>query len=95
MDFLLAGIFDLLCSWSSMPGDCPAVATPPALRLWKTFRSMPNTIPPEDTKLFSFPAEWRSLSDRNAVRNHNGMLFGFRPESRSPSTGFPSTEAQA
>jgi hypothetical protein len=25
----------------------------------------------------------------SAVRNHNGMAFSFRPESRSPSTGFP------
>src|SRR5271165_1934051 len=32
----------------------------------------------------------RSPSDRNAVRNHNGIVFGFRAESRSPSTGFPS-----
>jgi hypothetical protein len=31
----------------------------------------------------------RSPSDRNAVRNHNGIVFGFRAESRSPSTGFP------
>src|SRR5437899_12980030 len=40
-------------------------------------------------KLFAFPPESRSPSDRNAVRNHNGIVFGFRPESRSPSTGFP------
>ena len=30
-----------------------------------------------------------SPSERNAVRNHNGIVFGFRAESRSPSTGFP------
>jgi hypothetical protein len=35
------------------------------------------------------PPEWRSLSQRNTVRIHNGMVFGFRPESRSSSTGFP------
>jgi hypothetical protein len=46
------------------------------LVLWKTFRSKPNTIPVDE-------------QNRNAVRNHNGMLFSFRPESRSPSTGFP------
>jgi len=40
-------------------------------------------------KLFAFPPESRSPSDRNAVRNHNGMVFIFRPESRSSSTGFP------
>jgi hypothetical protein len=40
-------------------------------------------------KLFAFLLESRSPSDRNAVRNHNGIVFGFRPESRSPSTGFP------
>src|SRR5215475_1846822 len=39
-------------------------------------------------KLFVFPPEWCSPSDRNAVRDHTGMVFGFRPESRSPSTGF-------
>ena len=33
------------------------------------------------------------FSDRNAVRNHNGIVFGFRLESRSPSTGFPSNPA--
>jgi len=42
-------------------------------------------------KLFAFPPEWCSPSDRNTVRIHNGMLFAFRPESRSPSTGFPTT----
>ena len=41
--------------------------------------------------MFALPPEWRSLSDRNTVRNHTGMVFGFRPESRSPSTGFPSS----
>src|ERR1700677_487192 len=40
-------------------------------------------------KLFAFPPERCSPSDRNAVRIHNGMVFAFRPESRSPSTGFP------
>jgi hypothetical protein len=40
-------------------------------------------------KLFALPPEWRSLSQRNTVRIHNGMVFGFRPESRSSSTGFP------
>jgi hypothetical protein len=27
-------------------------------------------------------------SDRNAIPNRNGMVFGFRPEARSPSAGF-------
>jgi len=40
-------------------------------------------------KLFAFPPERCSPSERNAVRIHNGMVFAFRPESRSPSTGFP------
>jgi hypothetical protein len=40
-------------------------------------------------KVFAFPPERCSPSDRNAVRDHNGMVFGFTPESRSPSTGFP------
>ena len=43
----------------------------------------------EEQKLFAFSPERCSLSDRNTVRNHDGIVFGFRPESRSPSTGFP------
>src|SRR5215471_11145720 len=71
-----------------MPANCPALLPPPAVHLWKSFRSKTNAIPPT-TKVFAFPTEWRSSSDRNAVRNHNGIVFAFRPESRSPSTGFP------
>ncbi len=40
-------------------------------------------------KVFAFPPERCSPSERNAVRIHNGMVVGFRTESRSPSTGFP------
>jgi hypothetical protein len=72
-----------------MPGYCPAPLPLPRSDLWKTFRSKPNTIPVEDKKVFAFPPECCSPSERNAVRNHNGIVFGFRPESRSPSTGFP------
>jgi len=43
-------------------------------------------------KVFAFPPERCSPSERNTVRIHNGMLFAFTPESRSPSTGFPKTE---
>jgi hypothetical protein len=64
-----------------MPGYCPAPLALPALRLWKTFRSKPNTIPVEGKKC--------SPSHRNAVRNHNGIVLAFRTESRSASTGFP------
>lgn len=71
-----------------MPGDCPAALAPTDLCLWKTFRSKPNTIPVAHTKVFAIPPERCSPSDRNAARNHNGMVFGFTPESRSPSTGF-------
>jgi len=63
-------------------GILSSVAATPAIRLWKTFRSKPNAIPADSKNC--------SPSDRNAVRNHNGMVFGFRPESRPPSTGFPS-----
>jgi hypothetical protein len=38
-------------------------------------------------QLFALPPEWRSLSDRNAVRNHTGTpetVFSFRPESNGP-----------
>jgi hypothetical protein len=44
-------------------------------------------------KLFAFSLESRSRSERNAVRNHNGMVFGFRLESRSPLIGFPRKDA--
>lgn len=43
-------------------------------------------------KVFAFPPEPCSASDRNAVRDHNGMVFGFTPESRSPSSGFPTCQ---
>src|SRR4029434_5645425 len=43
----------------------------------------------EQQKVFALPPESRSSSERNLVRNHTGMVFGIRPESRSPSTGFP------
>jgi hypothetical protein len=72
-----------------MPGYCPAPLTPSAVRLWKTFRSKLNAIPVNDKNCSASHRNRCSPSDRNAVRNHNGMAFSFRPESRSPSTGFP------
>jgi hypothetical protein len=59
-----------------MPGNCPAWLRPSAARLWKTFRSKPNTIPVDGRKC--------SPSHRNGVRLHNGMLFGFTTEWCSP-----------
>jgi hypothetical protein len=73
-----------------MPGYSPAPLRAPAVRLWKTFRSKPNAIPVDSKNCSPSHRNRCSPSDRNAVRNHNGMVFGFRPESRSPSTGFPS-----
>ncbi len=52
-----------------MPGNCPAWLPPSAVRLWKTFRSKPNTIPLEGRKC--------SPSERNGVRLHNGIAFAF------------------
>ena len=60
-----------------MPVNCPAWLRPSAARLWKTFRSKPNTIPVDGRKC--------SPSHRNGVRLHNGMLFGFTTEWCSPS----------
>ena len=60
-----------------MPGNCPASLPPSAVRLWKTFRSKPNTILLEGRKC--------SPSERNGVRLQNGMLFGFTTEWCSPS----------
>jgi hypothetical protein len=89
MDFLLAGTLISFIYGVSMPGDCPASLRLLPVRLWKTFRSKPNAIPVDDKNCSPFHRNRRSASDRNAVRNHNGMVFSFGPESRSPSTGFP------
>ena len=77
-----------------MLGDCPASLHLLlfVVRLWKTFGSKPNAIPPGDKNCSPSQRNRRSPSDRNAVRNHNGIVFGFRPESRSPSTGFPTLQ---
>jgi hypothetical protein len=71
-----------------MPSDCPAVAAP-------TVGSPVEDIPLQaercsggGPKVFALPPEQCSPSDRNAVRDHNGIVFGFTAESRSPSTGF-------
>ena len=68
------------------------VPAPAAVRLWKTFRSKLNAIPLIAEYCSACHRNRCSPSDRNAVRNHNGMAFSFRPESRSPSTGFPTAE---
>src|SRR5258708_1595200 len=77
MDDLLAGTLFSFMHGVSMPGNCPAWLRPSAARLWKTFRSKPNTIPVDGRKC--------SPSHRNGVRLHNGMLFGFTTEWCSPS----------
>jgi hypothetical protein len=59
-----------------------------AVGLWKTFRSKPNAISVAVKDCSACHRNRCSASDRNAVRLHNGMAFSFRPESRSPSTGF-------
>jgi hypothetical protein len=89
MDFLLAGTLSSFIDGVSMPGDCPASLHLLLFRLWKTFRSKPNAIPPGDKNCSPSHRNRRSPSDRSAVRNHNGIVFGFRPESCSPLTGFP------
>ena len=78
-----------------MPGDCPASLHILLFRLWKTFRSKPNAIPVAGKDCSACHRNRCSASDRNAVRLHNGMAFSFRPESRSPSTGFPKTGTAA
>jgi hypothetical protein len=90
MDFLLAGTLDLL----RMEFQCRVIVQ----RRGSGAAALPvENIPLQAEhhsarrpKLFAFPPEWCSPSDRNAVRDNNGMPFGFRPESRSPSTGFRS-----
>jgi hypothetical protein len=46
-------------------------------KLWRTFRSKGNAIPAGDKNCSPFHRNWRSLSDRNTVRIHNGIAFGF------------------
>jgi hypothetical protein len=93
MDFLLAGTLSSLIDGVQCRG-LSSVAAPPAVRLLKTFRSKPNAIPPGDEDCSPFHRNRRSPSDRNAVRTHNGIVFGFTTESRSPSTGFPKIDGK-
>jgi len=72
-----------------MPGDCPAVAAPAAGSPVENIPLQAERYSGGGQKVFAFPSERCSPSDRNAVRDHNGMVFGFTPEPRSPSTGFP------
>jgi hypothetical protein len=72
-----------------MPGNCPAWLRPICGSPVENIPLQAERHSGRGQKLFAFPPESRSPSDRNAVRNHNGMVFSFRPESRSPSTGFP------
>jgi hypothetical protein len=76
-----------------MPGDCPAVAAPAAGSPVENIPLQAERHSGGGQTVFAFPPERRSPSDRNAVRNHNGMVFGFRPESRSPSTGFRTVDS--
>jgi len=85
MDFLLAGTLDLLCSWSSMPGDCPAVATAPAFRFVENIPLQAEHHSGRRQKLFAFPPEsaftfrpeYCSDSQRNGVRLQTGIAFIF------------------
>jgi hypothetical protein len=89
MDFLLAGTQFSLSMEFLMPGNCPAWLTSYCGSPVENIPLQAERHSGRRQKLFAFPTELRSPSDRNAVRIHNGMVFGFRPESRSPSTGFP------
>jgi hypothetical protein len=46
-------------------------------------------------KVFGIAPERRSPSGRNRVRDQPGIVFGFIPESRSASPGFPTVERKA
>src|ERR1039458_5654578 len=89
MDFLLAGTLSSLIDGVSMPGDCPASLH---LLLFVCGKhSAPSRTPFRQATKNCSPSHRnrRSPSDRNAVRNHNGIVFGFTAESRSPSPGSP------
>jgi hypothetical protein len=73
-----------------MNGVCLPVHCPASLRSYCD--SLVENIPLQAerhsggrSKLFAFPPKSRSPSHRNAVRNHNGMLFGITTEWRSAS----------
>jgi hypothetical protein len=78
-----------------MPVDCPALAAPAAGSPVENIPHQAERYSGSGQKVFAFPPEHCSPSDRNAVRNHNGMVFGFTPESRSSSTGFRSSTSLA
>jgi hypothetical protein len=89
MDNLLAGTLISLSMEFLMPGYCPASLLLLLFVCGKHSGLKPNAIPVDDDNCSPSHRNRRSLSDRNTVRIHNGMVFGFRPESRSSSTGFP------
>jgi hypothetical protein len=67
-----------------MPGHCPALLSALAVRLWKTFRSKPNSIPADKKTVrlptgtaFAFRPECCSGSQRNGVRLQTGIAFTF------------------
>jgi hypothetical protein len=71
MDFLLAGTLSSLIDGVSMPGDCPASLHLLLFRLWKTFRSKSNAIPPGDKNCSPSHRNRRSPSDRIPQFRHN------------------------
>jgi NAD(P)-dependent dehydrogenase (short-subunit alcohol dehydrogenase family) len=54
-----------------------SVAAPPAVRLWKTFRSKPNANPADSKNCSPSHRNRRSPSERNRVRLQSGIAFAF------------------
>jgi hypothetical protein len=82
MDVLPAGTLFSLFMEFQMPGDCPAFLRLPVGRLWKTFRFQTERRSGGQQNCSPSDRNRCSTSERNTVRNHNGMAFGFSPESR-------------
>jgi hypothetical protein len=66
----------------------------PEAPLWKTFRFQTERRSGGQQNCSPSHRNRCSTSERNTVRNHNGMAFDFSPESRSPSTGIASQKPQ-
>ena len=60
-----------------MPGDCPAVLLRAAALAVENIPLQGEPYSGRRHKAFALPPERRSPLDRNAVRNHNGIVFAF------------------
>jgi hypothetical protein len=89
MDSLLVGKSDSPCLKQDQIAVFSVQRRP---RPVENIPGMANAIPGPGEKVFAIAPERRSPLSRNGVRNQPGIVFGFIPESRSPSPGFPTIQ---